>query len=135
MLHRQQQSVFLIFWAQNLVKGLPLRQLLNPSGPIWSYLRGIRRQWTGRLCEGPSYVSSSVGRRRRHNQQMPAQRHSKCQQQQIRRIPSTIKNPIGLLQWCRLGATIGRGGDRLKPYDDATMYHSRPADDNNPESF
>ena len=34
-------SVFLIFWIQNLVKGLPLRRLLKPSGPIWSYLRGV----------------------------------------------------------------------------------------------
>ena len=41
VLHRHQQSVFLIFWTQNLVKGLPLRRLLNPSGPIWSYLRGV----------------------------------------------------------------------------------------------
>ena len=55
---RQQQSVFLIFWTQNLVKGLPLRQLLNPSGPLWSYLMGINRyhfhwrQWTRQLCEG-----------------------------------------------------------------------------------
>ena len=146
VLHWQQQSVFLIFWTQNLVKGLPLRPLLNPSGPVWSYLRGVTEIVSIDVGgEGPNYVSSSVGCRRRHNQ--------KCRRSDIQNANNSRYGSLHQQSkppWPSPLASIGSDhrpkqrsiimaeeivGSPPMATTQYQWYHRRPADDNNPESF